>query len=184
MKGLQRVGKIETCDLAYWYKNLDVVLLARIDSSTIFFLMYTCFLGDQSIICIFQYGVEFCWDHKHWPHKNSEMKVLMNVTTEEAGAVIGKNGLGIEAVREMSKARVEVSKKKENGENRVIRIEGEERRVAFAKHLIKMKIDAHKESLADDSDQGNLDDCDDPDLKVAASVLARIGNIWFWLVKQ
>ena len=101
----------------------------------------------------------------------------MNVTMEEAGAVIGKNGLGIEAVREMSKARVEDSKKKENGENRVIRIEGEERRVAFAKHLIKMKIDAHKESLADDSDQGNLDDCDDPDLKVAASVLARIGTV-------
>ena len=43
------------------------------------------------------------------------MKVLMSVNTDEAGAVIGKNGLGIEAIREMSKARVEVSKKKEDG---------------------------------------------------------------------
>ena len=105
------------------------------------------------------------------------MKVLMSVTTEEAGAVIGKNGLGIEAIREMSRARVEVSKKKDEGERRLIRIEGEERRVALAKHLIKMKMEAHKESLADDSDQENMDDCEDPELKVAANVLARIGNI-------
>ena len=104
------------------------------------------------------------------------MKVLMSVNTDEAGAVIGKNGLGIEAIREMSKARVEVSKKKEDGGKRVIRIEGEEKRVALAKHLIKMKMEAHKESLADDSDQDNMDDCEDPDLKVAANVLARIGN--------
>ena len=101
----------------------------------------------------------------------------MSVTTEEAGAVIGKNGLGIEAIREMSRARVEVSKKKDEGERRLIRIEGEERRVALAKHLIKMKMEAHKESLADDSDQENMDDCEDPELKVAANVLARIGNI-------
>lgn len=105
------------------------------------------------------------------------MKVLMSVTTEEAGAVIGKNGLGIEAIREMSRARVEVSKKKDEGEKRLIKIEGEERRVALAKHLIKMKMEAHKESLADDSDQENMDDCEDPELKVAANVLARIGNI-------
>ena len=56
------------------------------------------------------------------------MKVLMSVNTDEAGAVIGKNGLGIEAIREMSKARVEVSKKKEDGGKRVIRIEGEEKK--------------------------------------------------------
>ena len=42
----------------------------------------------------------------------------MSVTTEEAGAVIGKNGLGIEAIREMSRARVEVSKKKDEGEKK------------------------------------------------------------------
>ena len=96
----------------------------------------------------------------------------MSVTTEEAGAVIGKNGLGIEAIREMSRARVEVSKKKDEGERRLIRIEGEERRVALAKHLIKMKMEAHE-----DSDQENMDDCEDPELKVAANVLARIGNI-------
>ena len=47
----------------------------------------------------------------------------------------------------------------------------------MAKHLIKMKMEAHKESLADDSDQDNMDDCEDPDLKVAANVLARIGNV-------
>ena len=69
------------------------------------------------------------------------MKILMSVTTDEAGAVIGKNGLGIEAIREMSRARVEVSKRKDDGEERVIRIEGEERMVAFAKHLVKMKIE-------------------------------------------
>ena len=114
------------------------------------------------------------------------MKVLMSVNTDEAGAVIGKNGLGIEAIREMSKARVEVSKKKEDGGKRVIRIEGEEKRVALAKHLIKMKMEAHKESLADDSDQDNMDDCEDPDLKVAANVLARIGNVWIvqWNIRQ
>ena len=101
------------------------------------------------------------------------MKVLMSVTTDEAGAVIGKNGVGIEAIREMSKARVEVSKRKDDGEKRVIRIEGEERMVAFAKHLVKMKIEAHKEN----SDHGSQDDSEDPDLKIAANVLARIGNI-------
>ena len=105
------------------------------------------------------------------------MKVLMSVTTDEAGAVIGKNGLAIEAIREMSRARVEVSKKKDEGERRLIKIEGEERRVAVAKHLIKMKIEAHNESLADDSDKENMDDGEDPDLKVAANVLARVGNI-------
>ena len=101
----------------------------------------------------------------------------MSVTTDEAGAVIGKNGLGIEAIREMSRARVEVSKRKDDGEERVIRIEGEERMVAFAKHLVKMKIEAHKESLAEISDQEAQDDSEDSDLKIAANVLARIGNI-------
>ena len=112
----------------------------------------------------------------------SEMKVLMSVTTEEAGAVIGKNGLGIEAIREMSRARVEVSKKKDDRGKRVIRIEGEARGVALAKHLIKMRMEAHKESLADDSDQEDIDDCEDPELKVAANVVARVGNIWSVLV--
>ena len=107
----------------------------------------------------------------------SEMKVLMSVTTEEAGAVIGKNGLGIEAIREMSRARVEVSKKKDDRGKRVIRIEGEARGVALAKHLIKMRMEAHKESLADDSDQEDMDDCEDPELKIAANVVARVGNI-------
>ena len=69
------------------------------------------------------------------------MKILMSVTTDEAGAVIGKNGLEIETIREMSRARVEVFKRKDDGEERVIRIEGEERMVAFAKHLVKMKIE-------------------------------------------
>ena len=70
-----------------------------------------------------------------------------------------------------------MSKRKEDGEERVIRIEGEERMVAFAKHLVKMKIEAHKESFAEISDQESQDDSEDPDLKVAANVLARIGNI-------
>ena len=47
---------------------------------------------------------------------SSDMKILMSVTTDEAGAVIGKNGLGIEAIREISKARVEVSKRKDDNE--------------------------------------------------------------------
>ena len=68
---------------------------------------------------------------------------------------------------------VEVSKRKDEGEKRVIRIEDEERMVAFAKHLVKMKIEAHKEN----SDHGSQDDSEDPDLKIAANVLARIGNI-------
>ena len=41
----------------------------------------------------------------------------------------------------MSRARVEVFKRKDDGEERVIRIEGEERMVAFTKHLVKMKIE-------------------------------------------
>ena len=41
--------------------------------------------------------------------------------------------------RKMSKTKVEVSKRKDDGERRVIRLEGEERKVALAKHLIKMK---------------------------------------------
>ena len=52
----------------------------------------------------------------------------MSVTTDEAGAVIGLDGRGIETIRELSKARVEVSKRKEKceTENRVIKLEGEE----------------------------------------------------------
>ena len=105
------------------------------------------------------------------------MKVLMSITTDEAGAVIGKNGPGIESIRELSKARVEVSKRKDSSENRVVKIEGEERMVAFAKHLIKMKIEAHKESLAWDSDKDSKGDSEDSDLISAANVLARIRNI-------
>ena len=47
----------------------------------------------------------------------------------------------------------------------------------MAKHLIKMKMEAHNESLADDSDQEDMDDCEDPELKIAANVVARVGNI-------
>ena len=54
--------------------------------------------------------------------------------------MIDKNGMYIEAIiREMSKTKVEVSKRKDDGERRVIRLEGEERKVALAKQLIKMK---------------------------------------------
>ena len=78
---------------------------------------------------------------------------------EEVGAVIDKHGMDIEAIkeavlyqngclfvflhmaslREMSKTKVEVSKRKDYGERRVIRMEGEERKVALAKQWIKMK---------------------------------------------
>ena len=106
----------------------------------------------------------------------SEMKVLMMITTQEAGAVLGRNGLGIGGIREMSGARVEVSLRKESEEHRVVRLEWEERSVAFAKHLVKMKIEAHKESLAG-GDENDQDDEEDADLKTAANVLARIGKI-------
>ena len=43
------------------------------------------------------------------------------------------------SLREMSKTKVEVSKRKDYGERRVIRMEGEERKVALAKQWIKMK---------------------------------------------
>ena len=65
----------------------------------------------------------------------NEMKVLMRINTQEAGAVLGRNGMGITQIREMSGARIEVSLRKENEEHRVVRLEGEVRSVAFAKHL-------------------------------------------------
>ena len=59
---------------------------------------------------------------------------------EEVGAAIDKNGMDIEAIiREMSKTKLEVSKRKDDSERGVIRLEGKESRVALAKHLIKMK---------------------------------------------
>ena len=103
------------------------------------------------------------------------MKELLSVTEEEAGAVIGKHGKSIEVIREMSRARITISKKGENDKNRVIKLEGEEKRVAFAKHLIKLKISAHRESLAEISDEE--DSGVDPDVIAAANVLAKIGNI-------
>ena len=103
------------------------------------------------------------------------MKVLMRINTQEAGAVLGRNGLGITQIREMSGARIEVSLRKENEEHRVVRLEGEVRSVAFAKHLIKMKIEAHKKRGVSDEDE--QDDEEDADLKTAANVLARIGKI-------
>ena len=105
----------------------------------------------------------------------NEMKVLMRINTQEAGAVLGRNGLGITQIREMSGARIEVSLRKENEEHRVVRLEGEVRSVAFAKHLIKMKIEAHKKRGVSDEDE--QDDEEDADLKTAANVLARIGKI-------
>ena len=105
----------------------------------------------------------------------NEMKVLMRINTQEAGAVLGRNGLGITQIREMSGARIEVSLRKENEEHRVVRLEGEVRSVAFAKHLIKMKIEAHKKRGVSDEDE--QDDEEDADLKTAANVLARIGNV-------
>ena len=105
----------------------------------------------------------------------NEMKVLMRINTQEAGAVLGRNGLGITLIREMSGARIEVSLRKENEEHRVVRLEGEVRSVAFAKHLIKMKIEAHKKRGVSDEDE--QDDEEDADLKTAANVLARIGKI-------
>ena len=42
------------------------------------------------------------------------MKELLSVTEEEAGAVIGKHGKSIEVIREMSRARITISKKGEN----------------------------------------------------------------------
>ena len=105
----------------------------------------------------------------------NEMKVLMRINTQEAGAVLGRNGLGITQIREMSGARIEVSLRKENEEHRVVRLEGEVRSVAFAKHLIKMKIEAHKKREVSDEDE--QDDEEDADLKTAANVLARIGKI-------
>ena len=105
----------------------------------------------------------------------NEMKVLMRINTQEAGAVLGRNGMGITQIREMSGARIEVSLRKENEEHRVVRLEGEVRSVAFAKHLIKMKIEAHKKRGVSDEDE--QDDEEDADLKTAANVLARIGKI-------
>ena len=93
----------------------------------------------------------------------NEMKVLMRINTQEAGAVLGRNGLGITQIREMSGARIEVSLRKENEEHRIVRLEGEVRSVAFAKHLIKMKVEAHKESLAggvSDEDQDAVKSCE------------------------
>ena len=51
---------------------------------------------------------------------------------EDAVAVIDKNGMDIEAViREMSKTKVEVSERKYDGKRRVIRLEGEERKLLW-----------------------------------------------------
>ena len=52
MKGLQRVGKIETCDLAYWYKNLDVVLLARIELTSQSFVYFSMVWNFSEITSI------------------------------------------------------------------------------------------------------------------------------------
>ena len=49
--------------------------------------------------------------------------------------------------------------------------------VALAKHLIKMKIEAHKESLAGESDHDSQEDSEDQDMKSSANVLARSGKI-------
>ena len=43
--------------------------------------------------------------------------------------------LHIASLREMSKTKVEVSKRKDYGERRVIRLEGAERKVAFSKAM-------------------------------------------------
>ena len=109
---------------------------------------------------IVQNYVEF-WSVRFWQsdlincgqHKDES---LDERHSEEVGAVIDKNGLDIEAIREavhyqigcllvfllhiaslreMSKTKVEVSKRKDYGERRVIRLEGAERKVAFSKAM-------------------------------------------------
>ena len=62
--------------------------------------------------------------------------------------------------------------------NRYMKIEGSERQVAFARHLLSLRIALHEESLADLSDSEEEEVVEqNPDVKSAATVLAKYGNI-------
>ena len=107
----------------------------------------------------------------------------MRVKQDQAGAVIGKNGNKIMDIREMSGARVTVNKISSSNlkeELRLIEIEGDQRKVAFAKHLINLQVSLHETSLEKvcgiSGDSGNsLEDL--PEMKAAATCLARISDL-------
>ena len=87
---------------------------------------------------------------------------------------MGKGGHKIREIREVTKAKIHIGDK-EGDSDRLIQIQGSEEEVMLAKHLIMMHIKRHNTKLK----EGESNSCieDRPELRAAATVLAKLGDI-------
>ena len=107
------------------------------------------------------------------------VKFFMTVKDEEAGAVIGKNGDVIKELRELTVIHlvVENSSRKSRG-HRILKLEGSQRSVEFAKHLVKIRLQLHascKEQMTGEEREESTKDR--TDVQTAATILAKYSNI-------
>ena len=108
------------------------------------------------------------------------MKFCMMIGEEEAGAVIGKNGEKIREIREMAGVSLVVHKKKGGlGRLRMVRIEGSQRNVAFAKHLVNIRLKLHAVAIQESigKDEGEKTTQELQAVQTAATQLARCSNV-------
>ena len=109
------------------------------------------------------------------------MRKFIWLDSDEAGAVIGKNGGKIMEIRELSGARLVVDRQgnfNAGGKNRLMRIEGSEREVAFASHLVDIRLRLHRSSLENGlrrDDEGSS--AQGREIQTAATALAMNSDI-------
>ena len=106
--------------------------------------------------------------------KDIMISLTLKVSSSEAGAALGKGGHKIREIREITKARINIGQKVDSSD-RVIHIQGSEEEVMLAKHLINMHIKRHNTKIKEGVTSSHIED--KPELKAAATVLAKHGDI-------
>ena len=105
-------------------------------------------------------------------------KEFLTVREDQVGAIIGKGGQKVKEIRSLSGVKITISDQT-NWAERVVKMEGDHRAIAMAKHLINIRIELHEASLKrtyqDSSSNEAINEL--PEMKAAASCLAKIASI-------
>ena len=76
------------------------------------------------------------------------VKYSLFIEDDEAGAVIGKGGEKIREIRQLTGVSLTVKKSAKSGSaSRLLQIEGPERNVEMAKHLVNIRLKLHHTAL-------------------------------------